>query len=230
MKKINIAIEGPVASGKGTVAWRLAQLLNYDYIDTGAMYRSVSYVCNQAGIDKKDEVRVTKYVKNIHIEYKKPTPGSSERCAIYIDGKEITPYIRTVEMAEYSSYAGGYNAVRAKVIAVQKELIKNKGVVVEGQAMIDEIMPDAELKVYLTADEQVRAYRRWLDHNKRGETHTVEEILEALRKRDLHDSTKEFGRMKVHPEAIVIDSTNMSVDEVVNSLYAEAAKLINKNS
>jgi cytidylate kinase len=226
MKKINIAIEGPVASGKGTVAWELAKRLDYKYIDTGALYRALTLACITANVDPTDEEKATEFLKTVDIQYKKSDDVSKYRCKIEVNGEDVTPFIRTQHVSSLTPYIAGYNGVRPKVIAIEKETAKDRGAVIEGRAVIEEAMPDAELKIYLTAADTVRAHRRWLDLQKSGETITEEEVLHTIQTRDTYDATRANGKLSIHPKALVVDTSEMTIEEAINTLHQKAIEII----
>ncbi|MDQ3239649.1 MAG: (d)CMP kinase [bacterium] len=228
MKKINIAIEGPVASGKGTIAWQLAQKLDYLYMDTGALYRALTLSCLDNNIDIKNEHEVTKFVNSLKLEYNQSLDTSKAKCQILVNGKDVTPLIRTQRIADNVYYLAGYDKARTAVINLERELSSKKGTVIEGRAVIDEAMPDAELKIYLTANILTRAKRRHADLIKIGEKITLDEVTKRIEERDNYDQSREFGRLTVHQEAFTLDTSDLTIDQVVDILYLKAHnKIIN---
>jgi CMP/dCMP kinase len=227
MKKINIAVEGPVASGKGTISWNLAQKLGYTYMDTGAMWRSLTLTCLRNNIDVKNESEVARFLESVKIEYLKPEDPTHYKCKILINGEDVTPFIRTQQVAENTPYVAGYDSVRPKVVKLEREMAAKGGAIIEGRAVVEEAMPDADLKVYLTASLERRAKRRFEDLIKLGEKVTLEEVTKRIQDRDEYDQSREFGKLTIQPDAFILDTSNLSREEVLDILYQKAVSLIN---
>jgi len=209
-----IAIDGPVGAGKSTIARALARRLGFRYVDTGAMYRSVAWAAVQKGVSLSNEAAVAGLARELDIEF---VPGPSGQ-RVLIDGGDATEAIRRPEMSEASSVVSAYPAVREAMVALQRRMGAARDVVMEGRDIGTVVFPDAEVKVYLDASLDERAGRRFRELQGRGETVTYEEVRRALEDRDRRDSTRAHSPLRVAPGAIVVNSTGMAVDEVVDEI------------
>lgn len=209
-----IAIDGPVGAGKSTVARALARRLGYRYVDTGAMYRSVAWAAIHRGVSLADEPAVAGLARDLDIEFV-PDPSGQR---VMIDGEDATEAIRRPEMSEASSIVSAYPAVREAMVALQRRMGAARDVVMEGRDIGTVVFPDAEVKVYLDASLDERAGRRFRELQGRGETATYEEVRRALEDRDRRDSTRAHSPLRVAPGAIMVNSTGMVVEEVVEEI------------
>lgn len=209
-----IAIDGPVGAGKSTVARALARRLGYRYVDTGAMYRSVAWAAIHGGVSLADEPGVAGLARDLDIEFV-PDPSGQR---VMIDGEDATEAIRRPEMSEASSIVSAYPAVREAMVALQRRMGAARDVVMEGRDIGTVVFPDAEVKVYLDASLDERAGRRFRELQGRGETVTYEEVRRALEDRDRRDSTRAHSPLRVAPGAIMVNSTGMVVEEVVEEI------------
>lgn len=209
-----IAIDGPVGAGKSTVARALARRLGYRYVDTGAMYRSVAWAAIHGGVSLADEPAVAGLARDLDIEFV-PDPSGQR---VMIDGEDATEAIRRPEMSEASSIVSAYPAVREAMVALQRRMGAARDVVMEGRDIGTVVFPDAEVKVYLDASLDERAGRRFRELQGRGETATYEEVRRALEDRDRRDSTRAHSPLRVAPGAIMVNSTGMVVEEVVEEI------------
>lgn len=207
---IRIAIDGPGGAGKSTIAKLLAKRLNIDYVDTGAMYRGIALKILESGIDIDDQVEIKKMLDDITIDF------NNDR--LLLDGKDISKKIRTQEVSMLASSCSAIGVVREKLVAIQKEIAKSKSLVMDGRDIGTNVIKDAEVKIFLTADPMVRAKRRYDELISNGKKADLEEIYEETKERDLKDSTREINPLKQADDAIYIDSTDMDIDEVVNSI------------
>lgn len=216
-----IAIDGPVGAGKSTVARAVAQRLGYRYVDTGAMYRSVAWAAMQQGIDLKDRERVTALARAIAIEFA-PAPGGQR---VLVGGTDVTEAIRTPPVSEGASIASTYPGVRRAMVALQRRMGEGGGVVMEGRDIGTVVFPDAEVKVYLDASLSERARRRYEELQANGERVTYDEVQAALLERDHRDSTRAHSPLRAASDAVAIDSTAMTVDQVVDEILRRVGAL-----
>jgi cytidylate kinase len=205
-----VAIDGPVGAGKSTVARRLAEVLGFEYVNTGAMYRAVAVAARAAGISDDDpeaERKLDALLKRVRIEFSKGR--------ILLDGRDISDEIGSPEISESASRLSTLGVVRARMRELQRAAGERGGVVMEGRDIGTAVFPDAEFKFFLDASPEVRAERRWRELNARGVTITREEVLAQLLERDRRDRGRELAPLKPAPDAIIIDASRMSVEEVV---------------
>lgn len=207
---MKIAIDGPAGAGKSTIAQMIATKLGFIYIDTGAMYRAVTYKALQLGRDLEDPKSY---------DFLKDTTFNFIDNRLYLDGKDISKEIRTVEVTENVSTPSKIPEVRDFLVHYQRKLCENKNVVMDGRDIGTVVLPDADLKIYLDASSYERAKRRMIERHTKGITHqTIEEIQEEIELRDLKDSTREVSPLKKADDAIVIDTSDLSIDEVVDRI------------
>lgn len=209
-----IAIDGPAGSGKTTTAKLLARRLGFTYIDTGAMYRAVGLAAKRLGIDPKDEKRLDALCKKIKIEFKKV--GREQK--IFLNDEDVSSAIRTAEIGMWASHVSAVGAVRKALVSMQRELGKDGGIVMEGRDIGTNVFPDAEVKIFLVADEHERAKRRHKELIRRGENISFEKILSEQRIRDIQDSTRKLNPLIKAPDAIEIDTTHLTPKRVVDEI------------
>ena len=220
--KINIAIDGPGAAGKSTIAKCLAKKLNYVHLDTGAMYRSTAYKALQNHISLEDEEAVCKMLENTKIQL--ATDGS-----IFLDGEDVSDKIRTNEISLAASLVSKLANVRRMLVERQQEMAKEKGFIMDGRDIGTVVLKDAEVKIYMTASPMARAKRRY-DQNiaKNIPTGSIEEIAKEIAERDLQDMTRENSPLKKADDAVEIDTSDMSIEEVTERIYGLAKPFIEK--
>lgn len=213
-----IAIDGPSGAGKSTVARLLAQKLNYIYVDTGAMYRAVGLYAARSGVPHGDAEGVLACLPNISLQIERP--NGEQR--IYLNGEDVSEAIRTEESSVWSSEVSAIPEVRAFLLDFQRSFARQNNVIMDGRDIGTVVLPDAELKIFLTAAERERARRRWLEQRTKGLDVTPESILSALRQRDLNDSTRRAAPLMAAIDAVVVDGTDMTLDETVDTIYRMA--------
>lgn len=207
----SIAIDGPAAAGKSTVAKQVAKILNCVYIDTGAMYRAITWYALSKGVDPKDEEKVTALLPEIDL-------------SLHLDGKvvvndqDITKEIRTTEVADNVSYIASYKKIRLHLVELQRKMSKNVSVVMDGRDIGSYVLPHADVKIFQVASVETRAVRRYKENLEKGINCSIEEIEENLRKRDYIDSHREFAPLKKAEDSFVLDTSNMTIDEAVNAI------------
>lgn len=213
-KKIVIAIDGFSSGGKSTFARELASRLGYIFIDSGAMYRAVTlYAIEQGAISGGmiDHDRIVELLPDISIDFRyNPDRRASD---IYLNGEWVEPRIRTTEVSNFVSQVSSIPQVREKLVAMQQEMGREKGVVMDGRDIGTVVFPDAELKLFMTADPGIRAMRRYKEHLAKGEQVSLEEIEENIRQRDIADQNRKISPLRQAPDAIVLDNSHMSIDE-----------------
>jgi cytidylate kinase len=214
-KPSQIAIDGPVASGKSTIGEFLAKRLDYLYFDTGVMYRAVTWVALQRDIDLADEEAVTVLAEHIHIEVTQPTVDDGRQYTVYADGEDVTWQIRRPEVDRGVSPVSAYPGVRAALTAQQRRIGQAGRVVMAGRDIGTVVMPDAELKIYMDASVEERARRRYQEIRARGEPADYDRVLRDIRRRDKIDSERDAAPLRPADDAIIVDTTAMAVTEVL---------------
>ncbi|WP_281518591.1 (d)CMP kinase [Thomasclavelia cocleata] len=211
MKKISIAIDGPSAAGKSSIAKIVAKKLGYVYIDTGAMYRCVGYYCLQNNIDLNNETAVSAILKNIKI-----TMDSNNR--VYLNEHDVSDQIRQDEVSMSASLVSSYQDVREFLVKQQRKMSNVGGVILDGRDIGTVVLPDAKLKIYQNASVETRAKRRFLENKKRVLSADLETIKKDIEQRDYQDMNRKISPLKKADDAIVLDTSNLSIDEVVNEV------------
>ena len=213
---INIAIDGPAGAGKSTIAKKLAEKLGFVYIDTGAMYRAMAFYYMNKGIDIDDKEAVIAEFDNINIELKY-IDGVQH---IYLNKEDVSSLIRTAEVGENASKVSAIAEVRKKLVALQQEIARSINVVMDGRDIASVVLPDADLKIYLTASVEVRAQRRYKERIEKGEDADLAAIEEEIRQRDYRDMHRDASPLVCVPEAVVVDTSYMSIDEVLEHIIS----------
>lgn len=209
---INIAIDGPAGAGKSTIAKAVANDLDIVYLDTGAMYRATAYYAMKQGIDVKDEEKISKMFENFDMDIRHENGVQH----VYVNGEDTTPFLREHCMSKASSDISALPCVRYKMVDLQREFAKNHDVVIDGRDIGTFVLPDANCKFYLTATAEERASRRYKELIEKGESVEYEKILQDIITRDYNDSHREVAPLKQAKDAEFVDTTNMSIDDVVN--------------
>jgi cytidylate kinase len=216
VRKLTIAIDGPAGSGKSSVARLVAERLGYHYLDSGAMYRALALKALQRKVPLDNEGQLEKLAGETHIELKPPTPeqeksGSKNR--VFLDGVEVTDAIRTAEVSQGSSRLATTAGVRRVLVTEQQRAGAGGGVVMEGRDIGTVVFPHAELKIFLDASPEVRAERRWKEHQEKGEAMTLGEVLEEVCYRDRRDRERRVSPLIRAQDAVLVDNTAMDVEE-----------------
>jgi cytidylate kinase len=219
MNKIIIAIDGFSSTGKSTIAKQLARQLNYIYVDTGAMYRAVTYFALENGLIGKDFFHKEKLIEKldeIYITFKfNPKLGFAE---VYLNGKNIEADIRTLEVSQYVSPIATISEVRQKLVQQQQLMGKDKGIVMDGRDIGTVVFPDAELKIFMTASAETRAKRRYRELLERGHNLSYDDVLDNVTTRDRIDSTRKDSPLVKAKDAIEIDNSDLTIEEQLDSL------------
>lgn len=209
-----IAIDGPSASGKSTLGGLLAEHLGYIYFDTGVMYRAVTWEAIRRGIPIEDETALTRLAEEIVIDVTRPTAADGRQYSVFIDGEDVTWDLRRDEVDKAVSPVSAYPGVRAALTQQQRRIGQGGHIVMVGRDIGTVVLPEAELKLYLTASLEERARRRYLEKLGRGEQATYEEVLETLRRRDEIDSSRAVAPLRPADDAVIIDTENLGIQEV----------------
>jgi cytidylate kinase len=223
MKNFNLAIDGPAGAGKSTIAKRLAKQLGFIYVDTGAMYRAMALYFIRNNIEASDTVRIEAACEevDITIEYK---DGEQN---VILNGENVNGLIRTEEVGNMASASSVNKTVRLKLVELQQNLAKKESVVMDGRDIGTCVLPDADLKIYLTATSKERARRRWEELKSKGVTADLEAIEQDIIDRDQRDMTREHSPLRQAEDAVLLDSSDLTIDEVVDKLlqlYQESVK------
>jgi cytidylate kinase len=215
-RQLTITIDGPAGSGKSSVARRVAALLGYSYLDSGAMYRALALKALERGIALNVDARLEALAKETHIELKPPTPelevvGAKNR--VFLDGREVTREIRTAEVARAASQLATIAAVRRVLVAEQQRSGAGGGVVMEGRDIGTVVFPNAELKIFLDASPEERAERRWKEHQEKGDKITLAEVFDEVIERDKRDRERKVSPLIRAKDAVLVDNTAMGIEE-----------------
>lgn len=216
MGRIAIAIDGPAGSGKSTVAKKVAEALNYVYVDTGAMYRAVTLKALMERTSMTEAEKLTRTAQEIQLEFRPSDNGQGYH--LYMDGIDIHEAIRSLEVSDNVSYVAAVPGVRKSLVILQQALTRSGGVVMEGRDIGTVVMPHAELKVYLTASTQERARRRWAELQAKGVNVQLAEITENIERRDAIDSGRETDPLRPAEDSIALDTTNLSIEQVIDAI------------
>ena len=212
----NIAIDGPAGAGKSTIAKKIAKKMNYIYVDTGAMYRAMALYLIRNGVTKDNTAKIEEVCQqaDISIEYK-----DGEQIVL-LNGENVNGLIRTEEVGNMASVSSANGKVREKLVQLQKELAKKADVVMDGRDIGTCVLPNADTKVYLTASSAVRAKRRFNELTQKGESCDLQKIEEDIIERDHRDMTREISPLKQAEDAVLVDSSDMTIDEVVEKIIS----------
>ncbi|MCI5731170.1 MAG: (d)CMP kinase [Eubacterium sp.] len=217
---MNIAIDGPAGAGKSSIAKLAAKKLNYVYVDTGAMFRTMAYYFLTNGIEPKEESQVNENCDAIHIEIQYEA-GEQH---IFLNGKDVSKEIRQEEVGKNASVVAKYPKVREKLLELQRNLAATTDVIMDGRDIGTVVLPDAECKIFLTASSHVRAERRYKELVEKGETCDLEQIEKDIIARDEQDMNREIAPLKQAEDAVLVDSSDMTIDEVVNRIIELAER------
>jgi len=215
VKPSTIAIDGPAASGKSTIGELLARRLGYLYLDTGAMYRAVTWIALEQGIDIADEEAITALTKRVEINITRHTADDGRQYTVYADGQDVTWHIRRSEVDANVSPVSAYPGVRQALTDQQRQIGQRGRIVMVGRDIGTVVLPEADLKIYLEATVEERAHRRHREILDRGEESDYEEVLAAMRRRDNIDSEREAAPLRPADDAVIIDTTELSIAEVL---------------
>lgn len=218
---IRVAIDGPAAAGKSTVAKKIANILSFIYIDTGAMYRALTLKVLRGNISVSDEQAIFKLLQSteIRLEY------VNGQQVVLVDGENVTEEIRTNEVSNAVSHIAQHGLIREEMVHQQRKLAQNVNVVMDGRDIGTNVLPNAELKIFLLASVEERANRRYSENLMKGLETDLEQLKQEIAERDERDMTRENAPLKKADDAIVIDTTALSIDEVTEKILDEIKKI-----
>lgn len=213
---LNIAMDGPVGAGKSSIAAEVARRLGILHLDTGAMYRAIGLTALCRGVDVTDEAAAVALSKELDISVAHEEDGQHT----FVNGEDVTGLIRTPEVSMAASSISKYLGVRQGMVALQQKLAAQTPMLVDGRDICLRVLPNATVKLYLTASAEERARRRWLEMHKKGAPDTYEQVLEDLKKRDDQDMNREVDPLRPTEDAVIVDSTEMNFEQVVEYILA----------
>ncbi|WP_407311041.1 (d)CMP kinase [Desulfosporosinus sp. SB140] len=208
--ELQIAIDGPAGAGKSTVAKLVAKHLNLFYVDTGAMYRAIAYKALKSGISIDDEEMVSQMAQTTQVVL-----DHSEERLVWCDGENVTQAIRNPEISRAVSIVAAYIGVRQRLVELQRLEAARGGVVMDGRDIGTYVLPEADLKIFLTASAQERAKRRWLELQSAGKSVSLEEVTQDMLRRDRQDTEREVSPLEPARDAIILDTTGLNVEDIV---------------
>lgn len=218
MKHFNIAIDGPAGAGKSTIAREVARRLGFVYVDTGAMYRAMALYFIRSGVDPQDEEAIGAACRDVNI-----TLGYEDGAQqVYLNGENVSGLIRTEEVGNMASATSGYIPVRVKLVELQQQLAARENVIMDGRDIGTCVLPGAPAKIYLTASVQVRALRRYKELLEKGAQCSLGEIEKDIEERDYRDMHRENSPLKQAEDAVLLDSSNMTIEEVITAIIDTA--------
>ena len=222
MKYISVAIDGPAGAGKSTMAKLVASRLGYSYVDTGAIYRTIGLFLQICGISPKDVDGITRLIDDAAIQIEYDNAGAQH---MILNGQDVTEDLRTEEMGSYASQISALKVVRDVLLDLQRDLAATRNVVMDGRDIGTVVLPNADVKIFLTASPEVRAQRRLLELREKGNKKaTLEHVLEDIRQRDLRDTTRAVAPLKQAPDAVVLDTSSLSPEESAAAILAIVEK------
>ena len=212
----NIAIDGPAGAGKSTVAQKVAKELSFVYVDTGAMYRAMALYLLRKGVNRENPDEIGEACQNaeISIEYQ-----NGEQIVL-LDGENVNAHLRTEEVSAMASVSSAVPRVREKLLDLQRKLARTMSVVMDGRDIGTTILPDADVKIYLTASSLTRARRRYLEYQEKGEPCDLAEIQKTIEERDQRDMTREISPLCQAEDAVLVDSSELTIDETVEKILS----------
>lgn len=223
-KRISIAIDGPAAAGKSTVAKIVAKKLSYVYIDTGAMYRTLTYAALEQGVDIEHEEQLMEVANNVNITFQ----YSETAQLVFLNGQDVSEVIRTPEVTNRVSIVARHRLVREEMVRRQQLLAEEGGVVMDGRDIGTHVMPNAEVKIFMLASVEERAERRHLENKQKGFPSDLNQLKEEIALRDKLDSEREVSPLKKADDAIELDTTSLSIEEVVEKIMDIVSKVVAK--
>lgn len=226
----HIAIDGPVSAGKGTVSRLVAQRLGFLYVDTGAMYRMTAYLALKNKVSPDDEDAVATLVEKSDMQMRNPNEDEQDGrlTTVFLDGEDVSWKIRTEEVSQGSSKVAVHPKVRHILVEKQQKIAENQNIIMEGRDITHRVLPNADLKIFLTANDVVRAKRRHLQLQIKGQDVRFDEIYKDLLERDYRDSNRKTDPLQIVDDAWVVDTSDLEINKVVDLIVARVALLKNK--
>ena len=222
-KTYSIAIDGPAGAGKSTIARRLAKELGYYYVDTGAIYRTVAYFMDLLGISPKDVDGVERYIDELTIEIEYDEDGVQH---MIMNGMDVSGDIRTQDISQKASLVSAHAVVREMLLDMQRSVARKHNVIMDGRDIGTVVLPKADVKIFLTADPEVRAKRRYDELIAKGQKANLPQILKEIQQRDYQDSHREIAPLKQAKDAVKVDTSNLDIEGVVAEIRAIVGKKI----
>ena len=222
-KTYSIAIDGPAGAGKSTIARRIAAELGYQYVDTGAIYRTVAYFMDLWGVSAKDVDGVNRYIDELTVAIEYDDEGKQH---MIMNGMDVTDDIRTPEISKMASDVSAHACVREMLLDMQRDVAKQYNVVMDGRDIGTVVLPKADVKIFLTASAEVRAKRRTLELEAKGQRADFNQILNAIQERDYNESHRAIAPLKMARDSVKVDTSEMGIDEVVKTILEIAGKKI----
>ncbi len=214
-KTYSIAIDGPAGAGKSTIARALAKELGYYYVDTGAIYRTVAYFLDLLGISPKDVDGVSRYIDELTVEIEYDDEGKQH---MLMNGMDVTDEIRTPDISQKASLVSAHAVVREMLLDMQREVARKHNVIMDGRDIGTVVLPKATVKIFLTADAEVRARRRCDELTAKGQKANFNEILKQIQQRDYQDTHRDIAPLKMARDSIKLDTSNLDIDGVINAM------------
>lgn len=209
-----VAIDGPAGSGKGTVTKLIAKRMGLINLDTGATYRCVALETIRRGLTLEEKQKIIDLVDDLDIEFE----YENDDIKVFLNGEDVTSEIRNMEVTKIVSQVSSIVAVRLKMVELQRRMAKGKDVIMEGRDIGTYVFPNADVKIYLDADVEERAKRRFKENQEKGIDSSYEEVLENIKLRDENDKNKEIGSLKIADDAIIVDSSKLTIEEMTNKV------------
>ena len=222
-KTYSIAIDGPAGAGKSTIARRIAAELGYKYVDTGAIYRTVAYFLDLWGVSPKDVDGVERYIDELTVGIEYDDEGKQH---MIMNGMDVTDDIRTPDISKKASDVSAHGCVREMLLDMQRDVVKQYNVVMDGRDIGTVVLPKADVKIFLTASAEVRAKRRTLELEAKGQKADYNQILKAIQERDYNDSHRAIAPLKMARDSIKVDTSDMNIDEVILTISQIVGKKI----
>ena len=224
-KTVNIAIDGPAGAGKSTMAKRLAKELGYYYVDTGAIYRTVAYFLDLLGVSPKDVDGVSRYIDELTVELEYDENGAQH---MIMNGMDVTDDIRTPDISMKASTVSAHAVVREMLLDLQRDMAKRHNVIMDGRDIGTVVLPRATVKFFLTASAEVRAQRRTDEMLAKGQKADYKKVLDEIIKRDYQDSHREIAPLKQAKDSVVLDTSNLNEDQVIEKMKEIIGKKLEK--
>ena len=222
-KTYSIAIDGPAGAGKSTIAKRLAKELGYQYVDTGAIYRTVAYFLDLLGVSPKDVDGVERYIDELTVEIEYDDDGVQH---MFMNGMDVTDDIRTQDISQKASLVSAHAVVRDMLLDMQRDVAKQYNVIMDGRDIGTVVLPKANVKIFLTASAEIRAKRRTEELLAKGQKANYPQILKEIQQRDYQDTHREVAPLKMARDSVKVDTSDMDMDQVVAAIRAIVAEKI----